>query len=114
MPFATGSVVVATLIVEECVNVLEGGGILDGGFWVVFFVGDLVGSGAFVGFAGRAGMGRTGFVGFGVLFGLVAAVIAIVVFTGIGSLIAVVVVVGFFVRFGSVVVVRGVVDVRWA
>lgn len=97
--------VVVTLTVEGRVDVLEDGGILEGGFCVVFFVGDLVGSGPFVGFAGRAGIGRTGFVGFGVLFGLVAADTAIVVFTGIGSLIAVVVVVGFFVRLGGVVVV---------
>lgn len=88
-------------------NVLNGGGIFDGGFGVLFFVGDLLGSGVFVGFAGRAGMARTGFVGFGVLFGFVAVVIDIVVFTGIGPLTTIVVVdfVGFFVRLGSVDVV---------
>lgn len=88
-------------------NVLNGGGIFDGGFGVLFFVGDLPGGGVFVGFAGRAGMARTVFVGFGVLFGFVAVVIDIVVFTGIGPLtiIVVVVFVGFFVRLGSVDVV---------
>lgn len=85
------------------------GGIFDGGFGVLFFVGDFMGSGVFVGFAGRAGTARAGFMGLGVLFGfVVAVVIGSVVFTSSGRL---AVVVGFFVRLGSLDVGSTVVDV---
>lgn len=97
MSFATGCPVGFKLVVEEPNGeVLGAGGILDSGLGVLFFVGVLLGSGIFVGFAGRAGIDSTGFMGFGVLLGFVAAVIGIVVFTGIGRP-----TVGLFVRMGS-------------
>lgn len=97
MSFAAGCLVGFKLIVEEPNGeVLGTGGILDSGLGVLFFVGVLLGSGIFVGFAGRAGIDSTGFMGFGVLLGFVAAVIGSVVFTGIGRP-----TVGFFVRRGS-------------
>lgn len=108
MPLATGSLVGFTLVVEELnTEGLGAGGILGGGLGVLFFVGVLLGSGIFVGFAGRAGIDSTGFMGFGVLLGFVAAVIGSVVFTGIGRP-----TVGLFVRTGSLYVVWVVPDVK--
>lgn len=82
-------------VVGDCAGSLEGAG-----RGVVFFVEDLVGTGAFVGFTGRDGIGRMGFTGLGVLLGFVAAVMGSVVFTGLPLLGA-----GLFVETGNFSVV---------